>query len=251
MPSTWITSGKILESSFSSNSGVSTDIAALKLYMYLCMFSSPVTRKKTDEIDFLSHPSQHKQYEREITLAEACLTYDQLTEGCGLSRLLVSRGLKKLKASSLISKEGTIRKITYVIQGGLDSGWCKLPKRPLVKLEHKVSSFCALKNRYKHERDALKIFMYLLTVRKNSYEYVDVSRGKISKTTGVDLHDIDKSIAFLTGIGLLDEIVSKGYIKGCSDFLDKNKLHRYFVVNSGALNLPKRPTIEGPIEIPS
>ena len=178
------------------------------------------------------------------------MTYDQLTEGCGLSRLLVSRGLQKLKALNLINKEGTTRKITYVIQGGLYSGWCKLPKRHLVKLEHKISSFCALKNRYKHERDALKIFMYLLTVRTNRHEYVDVSRGKISNRTGVDLYDINKSLAFLTGIGLLDEVENKGYINNSPDFSDKYKLHRYFVVNSGALNLPKRPTIEEPIEIP-
>lgn len=248
MPSRWITSG-MLRDNFSSNSNTSTDIAALKLYMYLCMFSRPVIRRKTPLLAMLQPDKPYWHQKDEITLSEANITYDELTIGCGLSRLLVSRGMKKLIDLKLVSKEGTTRKINYVIQGSLDTGWCKLPKRQLVKIEHQISSFHAIKNRYQHERDAIKVFMYLLTIRTNRFQHVDVSRGKISISTGVDLYHIEESLAFLQGIGLLEQVKSKGYIKNAPDQVDKFRLHRYFVIGSGALNLPKKPTVEENIEI--
>jgi DNA-binding transcriptional ArsR family regulator len=216
MPSNWITSGA-LKSNFSSNSSMTTDISALKLYMYLCLFSIPITRRKTLSVAKFLPDTPYWRLRDEVTLAEAKLTYDDLTKGCGLSRSLVSRGLRKLVDLKLITKEGTTRKINYVIQGSLDAGWCKLPKRQLVKIEQQVSSFQAIKNRYHHERDALKVFMYLLTIRTNRYQHVDVSRGKISVSTGVDLYHIEESLAFLLGVGLLEEVKSKGYIRNAPD----------------------------------
>jgi hypothetical protein len=213
------------------------------------MFSSPITRRKTPNVAKFLPDSPYWHRRSEVTLAEANITYDDLTKGCCLSRLLVSRGLKKLVALNLIGKEGTTRKINYVIQGSLDTGWCKLPKRQLVKIEHEVSSFQAIKNRYHHERDALKVFMYLLTVRTNRFQHVDVSRGKISSSTGVDVYHIEESLAFLLGVGLLDEVKSKGYIRNAPEYVDKYKLHRYFVVGSGTLNLPRKPTTEEAIEL--
>lgn len=63
----------------------------------------------------------------------------------------------------------------------------------------------AFKQLYKHERDVLKLFLYLLAVRTNNQQYVDLSRGIISIRTGSEL---DNALGFLTVIGLLKNIKS-------------------------------------------
>ncbi|RCU45677.1 hypothetical protein DU002_14550 [Corallincola holothuriorum] len=232
MPSSWVTDEK-LASSFSSKASVSKDIAALKIFLYMCLFANPIKRRRvTSPVFYL--PERLMRFE-EVTQAEAQLTYDDICEGCSLSRKLVRDGLRKLIEIRLVVKEGTTRKIRYVVQGSLDSGWAKLPKRELIKLDNKVAAFHAIKNRYEHERNALKLFIYLLTVRTNRFKHIDVSRNAISKATGIDLYQIDDSLGFLQGIGLIEDIKSKGYLARASQHSEGYKLHRYFLVGSAGL----------------
>lgn len=233
MPSSWVSRG-ILKENFSSKRTISTDIAALKIFMYLCLYSQPIKRKKPNLMYWLPKNLQSPTTVI-VTQAEAALTYDDLCSGCALSRKLVSQGLKKLVSQELIVKEGTKRKIKYIIQGSLDSGWAKLPKRELIKINNEVGAFQAIKNRYEYERNSLKLFIYLLTVRNNRLNYTEVSRGKINKSTNIDLYHIDDCLGYLQGIGLIEKVEDLGYTVEPHNFSEKFKLHRYYVVGSSGL----------------
>lgn len=235
MPSHWITAG-YLNRDFSSKN-VSEDIAALKIYICLCLFADIVQRKNfpphhNNLLALLNPESTQEQF-------ESNLTYDQISESTSLSRLMVSNGLKKLIKTNLIEKQGTTRKIIYVIKGHTCRSWCKLPKKELIKKDVIISAFSPFKQRYKHERDALKLFLYLLAVRTNNKQYVDLSRGIISMKTGIPISELDSALGFLTGIGLLKNIKSQGYLarpKNLS-YSEENKLHRYYVIGCEHLNL--------------
>jgi hypothetical protein len=115
-----------------------------------------------------------------------------------------------------------------------------LPKHELIKKDFQISAFCAFTQRYRHERDALKVFLYLLSIRSNSKRYVDVSRGVISKKTGVEFSNLDGALGFLRSVGLLNNIKSKGYLaRSTYKNLEADKLHRYWVVGCQFLNLKR------------
>jgi len=244
MPSKWI-SNKVLADRFSSNN-VSTEIAALKLYIGLCLFSNVVTRTKIRVTVDNHYFDTANNDELLVKQAESTLTYDQLGNSCSLSRALIKRGIDKLKQESLIRKEGTTRKKVYVLEGGIARGWCKLPKKELLKKDIEISAFKAFTQRYEHERDGLKIFLYILSIRSNSKRFVDVSRGKISEVTGVKLRDIYGALGFLRSIGLLDDVKSRGHLKSAVDtrsLCESTRLHRYWVSGGASLNL-RRVTVE-------
>jgi hypothetical protein len=237
MPSHWITAGQ-LSKDFSSKV-ISEDIAALKIYICLCLYAEIVHRKKSHSYCEPTH--NLKIPEITVEQFESNLTYDQISESTCLSRLMVSNGLKKLVATNLVQKQGTTRKIIYVITGSTGRAWCKLPKRELVKKDNIISSFSPFKQRYKHERDALKFFLYLLSVRTNSKQYVDLSRGTISLKTGITISELDGALGFLKGIGLLKDVKNLGYLARTKNTtrLERDRLHRYWVTGSESLNLKR------------
>ncbi|EHZ2746147.1 hypothetical protein K5N70_003766 [Vibrio vulnificus] len=219
MPSRWISEGKMREH-FSSGNKVSDDIAALKVFIVLCFFAKQVNRDNGY---------------RSTDVFEAKATYDQLTEMCSLSRALVSRGLKKLKLVGLLKSTG-VRNKTYTFEGGAYKGWCKLPKRAIVKNEEKIPSLAAIHNRYTHERNALKLFLYLLASRSNRNTFVDLCRGTIAKQTGIPLDEIDGALGFLRSISLVSKVEDKGFLANSIHRVQEERLHRYWVVGSESLN---------------
>ncbi|ODS05055.1 hypothetical protein [Vibrio scophthalmi] len=219
MPSKWISEG-ILRESFSGGRSVSDDIAALKLFIVLCILAKQVNRS--------SGSSVHD-------VLEIRATYDQLTGMCSLSRSLVSRGLKKLHITGLLSSSG-VRTKTYTFTQVAYRGWCKLPKRALVKNEEEIPAMKAFLNRYSHERDALKCFLYILASRSNSKTYVDLSRGTIAKKTGVSLDAIDGAIGFLQSTSLISKVEDKGFLANSIHRDLSERLHRYWVIGSSSLN---------------
>lgn len=230
MPTQWVSAGVLFED-FSSKQ-VSTEIAALKVYICLCLCSKIVT--KNYYCPFLKMESYNDRF-------EAQMTYDQIMDSASLSRTLVSRGLKKLIDSRVIEREGTTRKKIYLLKGTTNRGWCKLPRKHLIKKNDVVSAFTAFTQRYEFERDALKLFIYLLSIRSNSKRYVDVCRGSIYEKTGIKIDAIDGALGFLRSVGLLEKVESKGYLKRhkYNTSLEFQKLHRYWVIGNSALNLKR------------
>lgn len=219
MPSKWISDGRMREH-FSKGNQVSDDIAALKVFIVLCFFAKQVNRSGGGSVN---------------DVFEASATYDQLTEMCSLSRALVSRGLKKLERVGLLKSSG-VRSKTYTFDGGAYRGWCKLPKRAVVKNEEQIPAMAAFQNRYSHERNALKLFLYLLASRSNSKRYVDLCRGTIAKQTGIPLDEIDGALGFLRSISLVSKVEDKGFLANSIRRERDERLHRYWVVGSESLN---------------
>ncbi|MEZ8389408.1 hypothetical protein [Vibrio sp. 10N.222.51.C5] len=219
MPSNWISEGALRES-FSGGRSVSDDIAALKLFIVLCLLAKQVNRSSGNAVH---------------DILEVKATYDQLTAMCSLSRSLVSRGLKKLHLVGLLSSSG-VRTKTYTFNQGVYRGWCKLPKRALVRNEEEIPAMEAFLNRYSHERDALKCFLYILASRSNSKTYVVLSRGAIAKKTGVSLDSIDGAIGFLQSTSLISKVEDKGFLANSIRRDLSDRLHKYWVIGSNSLN---------------
>lgn len=234
MPSKWISDGVLLEH-FSSKD-ISTEIAALKIYICLCLSAKVVTH---------SEYSSFLGLETYVDRFEARITYDQIMDSVSLSRVLVSRGLKKLVSSKLVRIDGSTRKKIYVLIGQPNRSWCKLPRKDLIKKDEVISAFTTFTQRYAFERDALKLFLYLLSIRTNSKRFVDVSRGQIYEKTGITIDKIDGVLGFLRSVGLLDKIESKGFKKTQKPHepIEFQKLHRYWVTGNATLNL-KRVLVE-------
>lgn len=239
MPSSWIRDGG-LGGHFSSRieKSVSGDIAALKIYICICLYSDrkmvavPLTESN-------SRVGVNPMREREFIGSH--LTYDQLSDYCSLSRVLVNRGIQKLISSGLIKKEGTRKKIIYEINNLNSAGWCKLPCRDLVGTNGFILPFKGLKNRYQSERDALKIFLYLLSIRPNSESKVTVSRGKISSATGLSVYEIDSSVGVLRAVELLDDVKSLGFLMSSSNRQQESDRYASYLVKGGtSLNLGKK-----------
>ncbi len=230
MPSKWISDGT-LSAHFSSKE-ISTDTAALKIYICLCLSAKIVTH--SEYLSVLAIETYRDRFESKVT-------YDQIIDSVSLSRVLVARGLRKLVASKLIYIEGSTRKKIYVLEGTPKHGWCKLPKKSLIKKNDVISAFTSFTQRYDFERDALKIFLYILSIRTNSKRYLDVSRGQIYKKTGVKIDKIDGAFGFLLSVGLLEKTESRGYKKNINSLepMEFQKLHRYWVVGNSSLNLER------------
>lgn len=228
MPTEWISHG-LLRSSFSGPK-VGEDIAALKIYLVLCLLSKEVQRPVPSP-SYLKITGNVKM----TGVLECSATYDQLTEMCSLSRSLVSRGLTKLREMGLINVEGGYRSKKYRLSGSVERRWCKLPKRALVHNEERIPMLSDFFNRYNYERNALKLYFYILASRTNSKRHVDLSRGVISKKTGVSLLDIDGALGFLQSIGFIAKIESRGYLARSQKISEENKLHRYWVTGNEAL----------------
>ncbi|MCP6612311.1 helix-turn-helix domain-containing protein, partial [Klebsiella pneumoniae] len=83
------------------------------------------------------------------------------------------------------------------------SGWCKIPVRAITSEGgHAITPFEDLKLRRKVELHALKIFIYLASVRDNYTEYSLASYQTISSAVGITEKDIQRALALLSLVGL-------------------------------------------------
>jgi hypothetical protein len=185
MPSLFLVNG-CLHKNFSSKRFISQDIAALKIFMAFCFLAKEVDGG-----------------------FKVKATYDVLSKFCCLSRSLISKGLQKLKSEKIITVEG-VKDKTYTLQGDSYKGWCKLPQRDLSKDDLTFPFMASFLNRYEDERSALKLYLYLLSVRSNQEEFTDVSYKKIEKKTGISILHISAASQFLVSIGLLDGFENLG-----------------------------------------
>ncbi|WP_345854228.1 hypothetical protein [Shewanella algae] len=203
-PSFWLKCDG-LKYNYSSMREVSTDIAALKVFIYMCI-KSERKRKET--------PSSHHLFglKSVIDTLEINVTYDEISDACNLSRTLIARGIKKLSQTMNIHRSGGTRKVIYTIDD-LCHGWFKLPCKPLLGIDDRVLAFSNITNRKIIERDALKMYIYLLSVRSNYLESVCVSNKKIAERTGIKTKDIDEIELYLLQLELLEKISHSGIIR--------------------------------------
>ncbi len=180
MPTGWIKSG-VLKDNFTANIHLAEKISALKIYVILCIKANDLNDEKYSCV----------------------MTYDSLMELAFLSRSSVSKGLKLLCSLGLIESVG-VRTKRYTIHNLYRNGWCKLPVKGFMKDDRNIDSFKMFHNRYPHELNALKLYLYLLSIRDNDESFSEVSFKKITTKTGVKFKDISPALGFMNVIGLLD-----------------------------------------------
>ncbi|MBZ7909510.1 hypothetical protein FML66_11605 [Klebsiella oxytoca] len=158
----------------------SSDIAAMKLYIVFA-------------IKIRTHGNK----------GAVSLSYDELTEMAGLSRTLVSRGLKQLCAYNLILITGDRKKFYSLKSNTAYKGWTKIPVKPLIDDNGNVFIFSSFRNRYDYELNALRLYLYLLYARSNSDCFTEVSYATIYERIGIGYSKIDNALSFLKSCGLL------------------------------------------------
>lgn len=139
------------------------------------------------------------------------ITYNRLSEMTGISRELIREGITILESLEMISVEKVGRNNIYkLINKRTKGGWCKIPVKPLMTEDGKViSPFKELRLRRKIELHAIKIFLYLASVRDNHTEFSVASYETIRKAIGASDKDISRALTLLSIIGLLARVSSE------------------------------------------
>jgi hypothetical protein len=150
-------------------------------------------------------------------------TYDELEKLTGLSRALISGGLKRLTELELVEASGSRQNRVYTIamQG---KRWFKLPSLALFD-EGRIIPFRQLTLRNKLDLHALKLYLYFASVRDNQRPYSMASHGTIHEKTGIPEADIRRAHSLLTSVGLLAAI-EREYKAGIEK---KNEPNKYYL----------------------
>lgn len=130
----------------------------------------------------------------------ARLPYSALSEKAGLSRAMVSAGLKILKSRDLIEYED---RSTYALYNySLGQTWAKLPAKGLYR-----NGVC-IPFQYFHLRSAtelfaLRLYLLLIAFRDNETNYATISYDKMCEYSGLSRKDIRSALSFLASLGLV------------------------------------------------
>tara|TARA_Y100000310_G_scaffold245446_1_gene250422 strand:+ start:812 stop:1540 length:729 start_codon:yes stop_codon:yes gene_type:complete len=230
MPSEAFRKNNVFSQCMSSGKNISSDIAALKIFVYACLFS------ERTEVSFLT------KEDLGFTGASLFFTYDDIESRCKLSRALISRGIQRLVSLGIILRKGGPRKFEYIVPFDTRDGWCKLPKMAILNKRKEIIPFLSMINRTQGERDALKIFLYLLSIRENNKDFSFVSASTIAKRTGVPVDHIKNVFLTMSMLGLLVDHEFVSYVKTTKKIPEneiyKLKLigHDNFVKSKGNFN---------------
>ena len=168
-------------------------IACLMIYIVFVQHARRYTNEDFDDIA--------NEVELPYEDGEVNLSYNDLQEITGLSRVKVSSGIKLLIDYGLISRIGDDniigKKARYRLAHCEDRyGWGKLPYRKLYG-GGKLRAFQEFHLRKRTELDALKIYLVLIAFRDNQSNSTRISFDKISDYTGVHRSLIKAALSFL------------------------------------------------------
>ncbi len=193
------------------------DTAALMIYVAFLY-----VRKEQKVADVQPGESQTSRH-----IAE--LTYDDIEQAVGLSRTLIQQGLQRLYSAGLVQPEGSKQRRTYLLAWP-PGRWFKLPCRAMVG-QSGIDAFKNFSMRSKHELNALKLYLYLASVRDHNNLYSEVSYEIISQRIGVAERDIRRALNVLNASGLMARINRESdrlnstwgpnqyYLRGYSDLM--------------------------------
>lgn len=161
--------------------------------------------------------------------ARARLSYDRLQEATSLSRSLVTQGLARLVERHLVTADGSTQDRTYLIQWP-KYHFFKLPCRAIVR-NGVIQPFAGLNMRAKFDLYALKLYLYLASIRSGKASFSMAAYETIYRATGIPERDIRRAISVLVGCGLLSGVdrqhrqvaartnePNKYHLRGCEDF---------------------------------
>lgn len=186
-PSWWIKEGLLKQLDWNNNElgRGAAKLAALKIYLTIVTLGAVVESENT------------RKY-------VAKLTYNRISCAAKLSRKLISEGLSVLIKLKLIDVEEEGRSRLYSLSGFEIGNWCKIPIGALWNSKEEIIvPLNELNMRNKIELYALKMYFYLLSIRTNTSESVNVSFKKISEKTGIPERYIPRAYTYLIGIRML------------------------------------------------
>jgi Mn-dependent DtxR family transcriptional regulator len=227
MPSKAFSNSLFFLNQMSDDKDASTDAAALKLFIYFCLFSE--------------HYDASESAHKDICFSgmSSTASYQDMQSKCGISKHFASKGVKKLMALGLLIRKGKSPNFEFIIKMDREDRWCKLPKRCLLTKKGEIKPFLDMSSTHKNERDALKVFIYLLAIKHNQESITNVSVGKISQKTGVAPERLDSVVSTLYQSGLLSSRSSASYSNTNNIPIEK-QTHSYKLIGSDSLaSLPK------------
>lgn len=217
LPCDWVRDGRIKALGWSSRARVSRAEATASLMVFLAL----VTHSDVREGNGRGLPNH----------LEVDLTYNALMVITGLSKALVSAGLKALEELGLIQTVREGRKNLYLLEGFQAGSWVKLPSRALFQ-GRVIEAFSVFTKRSKVELYALKLYLYLASARSAQLFYSMSTYMRIHEVTGIPMEDIARAISFLESCGLLAR-VERGQVEGSS----KKDPNRYYLTGYRDLRL--------------
>jgi hypothetical protein len=117
--------------------------------------------------------------------ATAEATYDELAQATGLSRTLIAAGLDRLKIWGFAVATGSDQKRKYQIAYGNDK-YIRVPCRTIVDGNSTIRPFQSFRLRSKVELHALKIYLYLASIRGNLTGYSMVGSSAPDRAVRAD-----------------------------------------------------------------
>lgn len=172
-------------------------------------------------------------------------TYVDLGEATGLSRALISAGLQRLVVLDLIAPEGSHQKRRYKIKWPQEHRFFKLPCQAIVT-GNVIGPFKCFTMRSKHELHAMKLYLYLASIRGNHTFYSMASYETIFERTRIPERDIRKAISLLIGVGLLVSVD-----RDHKQMLDKNEPNKYYLAGYQALVRPQTGAVQATAAAPA
>jgi hypothetical protein len=131
---------------------------------------------------FVSEPERRSNDETATIWCRATASYSELETLTGLSRALIAAGLRRLTELKLIAAIGSNQRRVYLIFGN-GKGWFKLPCLALFDGE-KIAPFHRLSLRSKFDLHAMKLYLYLASVRNNQLMFSIASHKTIHAAPG-------------------------------------------------------------------
>jgi DNA-binding transcriptional ArsR family regulator len=130
----------------------------------------------------------------------AKVSYSEFQRITGLSRPLISAGLKLLVDLGLIKLTRPGRSNTYQIEDYNKAyGWAKVPKKHLYgSSSGEIRAFHNLNLRHDAELNALKLYLLLIAFRSNDLNYAMIGYENITKYTGIQKNHIKSAQSLLT-----------------------------------------------------
>ncbi|MEL6092843.1 MAG: hypothetical protein ACRCYD_05295 [Plesiomonas sp.] len=169
---------------------VATGISAFKVFLIICCKS---------------------EMDKELGMV-ARLTYSDFESMCNMSRAMISKGVKKLEEAGVVSRLGGHKnkyQLLTLSRKGEETpfsigsgGWCKIPIKPFTD-DGDIQLFEGISNRGVKDLDALKLFVYLLSVRSKGEAFVRVGINKICLATNLSERRLIAALNHMRSLGLV------------------------------------------------
>jgi len=184
MPCNWQTDG-----AFHCNLGSATgeEIAALKLYIALCLKANFSPRSSLPSTGCV---------QRSIS---------QLCELVGLSRPIAIKGLRKLQQWGLLETKGGRPTIYHVTDYETAKYWTKLPRSHLYGglKETRIDRLLVMPNRGKTTLHALQMYLYLASIRNRTTSLAKVTYDRLADVLAISRNEVSAAISALVGFELI------------------------------------------------